>query len=156
MGYGKQLGVDVARTSSTALHEIGARYVEPNGREYRYVKAGAAIALGDALVQDAAEEAYAHAPSTAADQVISGFWPNEGGRAAITNDYFFWMLVGGDALVKAAATVVAGAPYGTTITQGTVDDVTAAAGNALAAAAGRSGIFLTTTTAGFARVEVQG
>lgn len=156
MGFGKQIGVDVVRTSSTQLHEIGARYAEPNGREYRYVKAGAAIALGDALVLDTAEEAYAHTPSSAVDQVISGFWPAEGGRAAITDNFFFWALVGGDVLVKAAATVVAGAPYGTTATAGTVDDVTAAAGNAMASASGRGGVFLTTTTGGLARVEVQG
>lgn len=154
MGYGKQIGVDVTRVTSTALHEIGATYQESNGRTYRYVKAGSGVQLGDCLIWDAAEETYAHTPSTAVDQVPSGFWPNEGGRSGITDNYFFWMLIQGDALVKAAATVVAGAPFGTSATGGTVDDVTAAAGNALASASGRGGIFLTTTTAGFARVEV--
>lgn len=154
MGFGKQIGVDVARVTTAAIHEIGALYQEPNGRSYRYVKAGAAIALGDCLIWDSAEETYAHTPSTGVDQVPSGFWPNEGGRAAIADNAFFWMLIQGDALVKAAGTVVAGAPYATSATGGTVDDIAAAAGNALASASGRGGIFLTTTTGGFARVEV--
>lgn len=155
-------GVDVNRVTSTQLHPIGTTVTLANGRRFRYVKAGAAIALGDVLIWDAAEEIYAHTPVSAADQSITGCWPNEneGGigsssRAAITDNYFFWMLVNGDALVKAAATVVAGAPAISIATAGTVDDTAASAANALASAV-TAPYFLTTTTAGFARVQFNG
>lgn len=151
-----QIGADVTRVTSTALHALGATYQESNGRTYRYVRAGAAIARGDCLVADTAEEIYAHTPSSAVDQVISGFWPEESGRGNITDNYYFWMAIAGDHSVKAAATVVAGAPYTTSAVAGTVDDIAAAAGNALASASGRGGIFLTATTGGFARVEISG
>src|SRR5688572_7829010 len=149
-----EIGVDVTRHTTASLHQIGQRFRESNGREYRYVRAGAAIALGDCLIWDAAEEAYAHTPCTALDQVPSGFWPAEGGRTAILDNEYFWMLIAGDALVKAAATVVAGAAFAPTGTAGTVDDIAAAAGNASAAASGRGGIFLTTSSGGLARIEV--
>lgn len=157
-GQAKRLGIDLGLVTSDQRHEVGLEITGPDGRGYVYSKAGAAIALGDVLVDDVAEEIYALTPVSAADQVIGGCWPNENptpgtARVAITDNYFFWALVRGDANVKAAATVVAGAPIVTVATAGTVDDTAAAVGNALAAASGIGGIFLTTTTAGFARVK---
>lgn len=153
----KVTGADLSRTTSNALHELGATFSESNGRNYRYVRAGAAIALGDVLIDDVAEGVWDMTPSSAADQVVAGCWPNENAqgraRAAITDNYYFWMLEGGDASVKAAATVVAGAPAITTATAGTVDDTAATAANALATAAGVGAVFMTTTSGGFARVK---
>lgn len=155
----RDLGIDIVRIGSVQLHSLGSIFVQDNGRVFKYVKAGAAIALGDALVNDVAEGSFDVHPSSAVDQVLCGAWPNEGdgvgrARVAITDNFFFWMQVSGDALVKAAATVVAGAPAGTTATAGTLDDVAAAVGNALAAGSGVGAIFLTATTAGFARVQL--
>lgn len=155
----KHLGVDLARVDTVQKHELGFRIEKSDGRIYRYMVAGAAIALGDVLQSDTAEADFpTHSvqPTSAADQTIVGCWPNEnpptGSRAAIADNSFFWMLEKGDALVKAAATVVAGAPIVTIATAGTVDDTAATAANALALAAGVGGYFVTTTSGGFARV----
>lgn len=154
----KDTGVDLVRVTSVALHPPGSIFTQENGRSYRYVRAGAAIALGDVLIDDVAEETYAVTPVAAADTPLAGCWPNEGdgsgrSRAAITDNYYFWMLEEGDALVKAAATVVAGQPAVPIGTAGTVDDTAAAAANALAMAAGVGAIFLGTTSGGYARVR---
>jgi hypothetical protein len=149
----KLLGVDFTLSHSEAKHELGLKVYGSDGRTYKYVRAGAAIALGDSLINDVAEEKYAVTPVAAADTPLAGCWPNEGGRAAILDNYYFWMLVEGDALVKAAATVVAGAPAVPVAVAGTLDDTAATAANALAAASGVGAVFLTTTSGGFARVR---
>lgn len=148
----KLLGVDFTLHGSSQLHELGLKVIGSDGREYTYVHAGAAIALGDCLKLDPAEGTWEFQPTAAADEVIVGAWPNEGGRTAILDNEYFWALTGGDALVKAAATVVAGAPAITIATAGTVDDTAATAANALAAGAGLGAVFLTATSGGFARV----
>lgn len=158
----KDIGVDVIRHGTVQLHELGTIFTQAGGRKFQYVRAGSAIALGDVLKDDVAEGIYdKDTTAAAADQVMFGAWPNEGdginrARTAILDNEFFWALVGGDALVKAAATVVAGAPIVTIATAGTVDDTAATAANALASASGKGGIFLTTTTGGFARVQFNG
>lgn len=160
-GQAKRLGIDFGLVSADQRHEPGLSVLAPDGRTYQYVRAGAAIALGDGLIWDVAEEVYAVAPIAAADTVVAGAWPNENpyvgtARVAITDNYYFWMLVDGDALVKAAATVVAGAPAVPIATAGTFDDTAATAANALAAASGVGAIFVTTTSGGFARVRFKG
>lgn len=158
-GQAKLLGIDVIATHTTQKHEMGIKITAADGRAYMYVQSNAAaIALGDCLVFDFATANYAvkTTPATA-DAPINGCWPNEGGRAALAAvTTFFWMLTGGDASVKAAATVVVGASIATIATAGTVDDTAASAANALSAASGISGTFVTTTTSGFARVMFNG
>lgn len=154
----KDLGIDLGKVTTTQEHELGTEYTYL-GRVYVYRKSGGTIALGDVLKFDAAEETYSVIPVAAADEVVEGCWPNENetsfhtARAAIADNSFFWMLKRGDALVKAAATVVAGAPAVTIATAGTVDDTAATAANALAAGAGCAMMFLSTTSGGFARVR---
>lgn len=156
----KHLGVDVGRVDTVQKHELGFRVQKSSGRWYRYVVAGATIALGDVLQPDTAEVDFPISsvqPTSAVDQIAVGCWPNENTdaitvRAAIADNAFFWMHEKGDALVKAAGTVVAGAPANSSATAGTVDDIAAAAGNALAAGSGVGMYFVTTTTGGFARV----
>jgi hypothetical protein len=140
------------------LHPLGTTVTDQLGRKYRYSKAGAAIALGDCLIWSAA--IFTVIPVAAADQSIVGCWPNENppsgtARTAVSNAEFFFALIAGDALVKAAATVVAGAPAISIATAGTVDDTAATAANALASAV-TGPFFLTTTTSGFARVMFNG
>lgn len=157
----KYMGIDFARVDTEQQNELGVRIEANDGKVFRYVKAGAAIALGDVLQWDFVEGTWEVQPTSAADQTPCGAWPNENVsttqvRAAVADNSFFWMQCGGDALVKAAATVVSGAPIATIATAGTVDDTAAAAGNALAAASGVGGVFVTTTTGGFARVMLNG
>ena len=157
---GKLVGVDLGRVTLVQEHELGMYGEGSDGRGYRYSKAGAAIALGDALKTDTAEGINDVDPVSAADQVVVGCWPNEsvGGhsaRAAIADNSFFWMLVNGDGLTK-AATVVAGTPAISVATAGTLDDTAATAANALATAAGCGCVFLTADSGGFARVRYNG
>lgn len=157
----KYMGIDFTRLDTNQEHELGLRLETNDGKCFRYYHAGAAIALGDVLIDDFAEGTWEAQPSSAVDQVPIGCWPNEnvsatGIRVAIADNLYFWAQVGGDALVKAAATVVVAAPGGTTATAGTVDDVAAAVGNALAAASGAGLRFVTVTSGGFARVMFNG
>lgn len=150
----KVLGINFAQIDAVQKNELGLEVRGNDGRTYKYVKAGAAIALGDALISDGVEGVFDYQPSSAADQSVLGVWPADGGRVAVTDNYYFWCVVGGYVVMKAAATVVVGAPAITTATAGTVDDTAATAANALATAAGRGLIFQTTTTAGLATVLV--
>jgi len=157
----KLLGIDLARVDTLQEHELGLRIETNDGKAFRYMHAGAAIALGDALIPDYAEGTWEAQPSAAADTVLIGAWPNENVsptqvRVAILDNQYFWMQCGGDALVKAAATVVVAAPAVPIATAGTLDDTAATAANALAAAAGVSAVFTTVTTTGFARVMLNG
>lgn len=153
----KLLGVDVTRTDTVQQHEPGVRIHGSDGRTYVYVANAAAIALGDVLTQDYASGTWNMKTTPAsADAPMNGAWPNEGGRAAITVAGFFWMLVGGDALVKSAAAVVVGAGIATIATAGTVDDTAASAANAFSAAAAVGGVFVTVASGGFARVMFNG
>lgn len=156
----KHLGIDVGRIDSTQKNELGFEILKSDGRRYRYVQASGAIALGDVLMADYTIGTLLWGVKTvsAADLPCVGCWPNEnpaGGqtaRVAVTTLFFFWMLVKGDANVKAAAAVVVGAPAIPTAVAGTVDDTAASAANALAQAAGVPMIFTTVSAAGFARV----
>lgn len=156
----KHLGVDVGKIDSVQKAELGFEIQKSDGRRYRYVQASGTINLGDVLMADYTIGGLVWGVKTttaAVDIVPVGCWPNENpaagtARVAVTTLFFFWMLVKGDALVKAAATVVVGAPAGTIATAGTVDDVAGVAADAWAAAAGVPMVFTTLTTTGFARV----
>jgi len=148
----KVLGIDILAVDTVQQHALGCEITHDDGNTYRYVRAGAAIALGDVLKVDVAEGPNDYDPQVAADIPHAGCLPNATGRAAVADNSFFWAGVRGSFSVKAAATVVAGTPAISTATAGTVDDTAATAANALAMAAGVGAIFQTTTTAGFATV----
>lgn len=149
----KGLGVDFTLVTSIQKHELGAELDGNDGRRYKYGRATAAIAVADCLVADPGTGAYHVKQSTAAaDLVIAGC-----AHVAVTTagDYF-WYVIQGLVSMKAAATVVVGAPIVTIATAGTVDDTAATAANALAAGSGKGGIFASTTTGGLASVLLMG
>jgi hypothetical protein len=151
----KALGVDVDKESSaTQEHPLGLRVQAEDAtygvREYEYVKAGGAVAATDAVIADVAEENLSVIPSSAADQPLRGV-----AHVAIDDNEFAFIVVKGAVSVKAAATVVAGTPAVPTATGGTLDDTAAAAGNALAMAAGVGVTFLSTTSGGVADALLQ-
>jgi hypothetical protein len=147
----KVLGVDILQVDTVQQHALGLEIQMDDGNVYKYVRAGAAIALGDVLKVDVAEGPNDYDPQVAADIPHAGCWPSTR-AAAIADNSFFWALIKGNASVKAAATVVAGTPAISTATAGTVDDTAATAANALAMASGVGAVFQTTTTGGFATV----
>jgi hypothetical protein len=148
----KHLGIDVERVSAVAEHNLGLEVSCTDGTTRRYYRAGAAIAAGDALITDTAEGPNDVQPSAAADTPIVGVWPSA--YPAIADNSYFWAVVKGLVSVKAAATVVAGAPAVPIATAGTLDDTAATAANALAAASGAGAVFMTTTASGFATVRL--
>lgn len=150
----KSLGINFTQIDATRKQELGLEVDGNDGRRYKYVQAGTAFALGDALISLGSSGVFVYQTSSAADQPVLGVWPADGGRVAVTINYFCWVVVRGYAQVKAAATVVVGAPAITTATAGTVDDTAASAANALATAAGKGLIFQTVTTAGLAIVLI--
>lgn len=149
----KQLGVEFTQVDAgpTFPHTLGIEITCDDGTRRKYVRAGAAIAPGDCLKVDTAEGRNDFDPTSAADQSINGAWPSA--FPAIADNSGFWCVVRGDVSVKAAATVVAGAPIVTTAVAGTVDDTAATAANALASGAGIGGIFTSVTSGGFATVK---
>lgn len=151
----KILGVDVTSTSTTAEHEVGVKAIDPANPQnvYQYVQADDAVAQYDAVQLDVAAAGsgssanvpFLVTPTSAADQIIVGV-----AQVAIAAGSYGFILIEGGGTVKAAATVVAGAPAVTIATAGTLDDTVAAAGNALAAGSGRGVVFTSTTTSGVA------
>lgn len=156
----KTLGIDVTATHTTAQHELGLVVEDsanPQNR-YLYVRADDAVAQYDAVQLDVAAAGSGSAsdvpflvtPSGAADEVIEGI-----AQVAIAAGSYGFVLVEGSGTVKAAATVVAGAPAVTIATAGTLDDTVAAAGNALASAVGRGVVFTSTTSGGTASCRIR-
>lgn len=148
----KILGVDPLVVDTTQEHELGLELDFNDGTRRRYVRAGAAVAQYDALIVDQAEGPFDWQPSAAADVPIVGICPVSG----VSDNYFFWAITKGVAYVKVAATIVAGAVLVPIATAGTLDDTAAAAGNALAMAAGIGVIAIVddTPSAGIAKVLV--
>lgn len=122
--------------------------VEVDGRRFKCIEAGAAIAAGDAMIQDFTEGVNVYAPSAAVDTVVHGIC-----ETALADGKFGYMLIEGLSLVaKCAATIVVGQPLMPTATAGTLDDITIDAANAGMLAAGPGIVAVTTTTAGVATV----
>lgn len=146
---GKITGVDVTSVDVTALHEVGLELDFSDGKRRKYIKAGAAIAAFDALTVDEAETPDLE-PTSAVNQALAGV-----AERAIADGSHGWVVVRGSGVsVKAAATVVAGAHAVTVATAGTLDDDTAAAANAIAAASGIGAKFDTVTSGGIAAVTL--
>ncbi len=143
----KLLGVDATRVDTVQKHELGIEIDFADGRRRKYIRAGGAIAVNDALKVDVAEGPHDFIPTAAANDALAGV-----AEVAIADNSFGWVVVRGAVVSKAAATVVAGAHAVPTGTAGTLDDSTAAAANAIALAAGIGAIFQTTTSGGLATV----
>ncbi len=142
----KLLGINVSKVDTTRQHELGLEVDFVNGKRYKYVRAGASIALGDALVVDVAEGVHDYTPSSAVNQSLAGV-----SEVAIGDNEFGWVVVRGPVVVK-SDDVEAGAPAVTSATGGTLDDITAAVGNALAAGSGIGAVFATEDADGVATV----
>lgn len=125
-------GIDVERVDDVRAHPLGLKVECSDGTTRRYVRAGAAVAQYDALVQDFAEGVFDWQPVAAADTTVLGVCP----VAGVADNYFFWAIIAGPAFVKVAATIVVGAPLVPVATAGTLDDTAATAANALAMSSG--------------------
>lgn len=126
----KMLGIDTARVDTVQLCELGAEVDFADGTRRKYLKASGAIAQFDALTYIGTQSNVK--TTDAVNQSIAGVCPVAG--VATTN--FFWAIIGGPCVVK-AATVVALTQLVSTATAGTLDDTAASAANALGAAGGK-------------------
>lgn len=129
------LGIDIDRVDDAAQYAVGSRVIDSAGNTREYCRAGAVLALGDALKIDTAEFTAATndmTPTTASPDPVHGVAP-----AAIADNGFFWMITAPAKFVAVkAATVVAGTTLVTTGTSGTLDDTAATAAIAQGAAGG--------------------
>ena len=128
----KILGVNPLNVDTAQQHELGLELFFNDGTTRRYVRAGAAVAQYDALKVDFAEGQNDFQPTAAALDAVAGVCPVTG----VSDNNFFWAIRRGPANVKVAGTIVAGAHLVPIGTAGTLDDTTAAAGEAQAAASG--------------------
>lgn len=151
----KMLGVRFDLVDTSQLHALGIEIDCDDGTKRKYVRAGSgSIAQFDALTNDFGDASgglFDYDSTTAASQPVHGTYPL---AAAPADNNFFWMIIRGTAVVK-AATVVAGTQLVSTATRGTLDDTAASAANALAMAAGVGVAAITadgTPAAGQARV----
>lgn len=144
----KLLGIRFDVVDTVQQGALGIEIDCDDGTRRKYFKASGAIALNDALV--AIATVHNVKSSDAVNLGVMGVCPVSG----VATGNFFWAVVGGPTVVK-AATVVALTQIVTTATSGTLDDTAAAVGNALGAASGRGTIALTadgTPSAGLCRV----
>lgn len=115
-------GVDFTRVDTVQQHALGIELQDRAGSYRKYVRAGAAIAAGDALKCDIAEGINDYDPTTAANQPIGGI-----AERLVADNSFFWMLVQGQTLIlKAAAGAVGNTLVSSGAANGTVTPITAA------------------------------
>lgn len=126
------LGADPYNESSVQKHPLGAMCLFSDGTWRRYIRAGAAIAVGDALTIDFAEGNNDMTPTTSATTPVHAVAP-----IAMTDNYFGWVIVSGVASVKAATIAAGGLPLVPTATAGTLDDTVASAALAYTSASGK-------------------
>lgn len=144
----KLLGIRFDQVDTAQVGALGVEIDCDDGTRRKYIKASGTIAQFDALTFTGTQHNWKS--TDAVNQGVAGICPVAG--VATTN--FFWAIVGGPAVVK-AATVVALTQLVSTATSGTLDDTVAAAANALGAAGGKGVTAITadgTPTAGQARV----
>lgn len=109
-------GIDVLRVDPTQKHALGIEVKCVDGTTRKYVRAGAAVALGDFLKVDTAEGSYDFDPTGATNQPCAGVCPVSG----VSDNYYFWAIIKGKvAGAKLAAGTAAGAQLGSTATAGT-------------------------------------
>lgn len=135
-------GARVDEESATALHQLGSRYVDEDGREFVYLQADEAITgIGYAVVveQDWGAQ-MVDTTSTANHRGALVAFP----QLAITNAYFFWGQVFGQVTggIRVAASAAAGAQLNSTATGGVLDD------DATAGAEVIDGVYISATDGG--------
>lgn len=126
----KLLGIRFDQVDTVQQGALGIEIDCDDGTRRKYIKASGTIAQFDALTPIATTQ-HQWASTTAANQGVTGVCPVSG--VATTN--FFWAIVRGPVVVK-AATVVALTQLVSTGTSGTLDDTAASAANALGSSGG--------------------
>lgn len=117
---GSKVGVDLTLIDDVRKHELGSTYYGADGRKYTYVKASAAIALGDACKVDFATGKYNVNPTSAVAQVVLGI-----AQVAVAINLFFWLVTGGEVVGKLTAATAAGVRLGSSGVAGTLITLTA-------------------------------
>lgn len=146
----KLLGVKFTDVDDTQKHELGLEVDGIDGNRYKYIRAGAAIAVGDALKVDYAEGPNDLDPISAVSQAIAALAP----VAIADNKFGFVVIQGFLAGVKMAGSTAAGAKLGSSATAATLVTITATTPTAaeviaaIAAAAGRGVICTVAESAG--------
>lgn len=117
---GSKVGLDFTALDDVRKHELGSTYYGSDGRKYTYVKASAAIALGDACKVDFATGKYNVNPVSAVSQVLLGV-----AAVAVAINQFFWLVTGGEVVAKLTAATAAGVRLGSSGVAGTLITLTA-------------------------------
>lgn len=158
-------GVDPLRVDTVAAFALGTEVKDPRAVDFplnqiRYIKAGSAIALGDALKvkADEAQEPNVLIPTSAVSQIVVGV-----AHTAIPSGSFGWVTVGGRVpAAKVAAATAAEAKLGSSGTAGTLVGIDAGAAYvqaearaAIAAAASVGLQALDAEASGLAEVYIQ-
>lgn len=122
-GSGLPAIADVTRVTTTAEFMLGTTHHQ-DANTYRYVKASAAIAVGDLLRIDNADadEPFALRPTSAVNQPIAGV-----AHVAIASGSYGWVTVRGKVTAKVAASTAAGSQLGSSATAGTGSAITISA-----------------------------
>jgi len=129
---------------------LGGLITHPNGDVFQCIRAGAAIALNDALELDQAEGANDFHPTSATAQPVHGI-----AVVALADNKFGFMQIRGVATVKVAASFAAGLAATTTSTAGTLDDVAPGTDPLVAAyASGIRPFSITAIASGVATVRI--
>jgi hypothetical protein len=107
---------DTTRRSTTAEFPLGARALTPEGSEYVYVQAGAAIAQYDAVKLNGSAAGFDDVrPVTNANEFVLGV-----ADAAFAADEYGFIQTRGVATCKVVASTAAGSPLVADATDGTL------------------------------------
>lgn len=125
-------GVSPTQTDTVAQFTLGTESRDPRSRDFpnniiRYVKAGSAITLGDALIASTsdADEPNTLTPSSAIQQSVVGI-----AHVGIASGSFGWVTTKGRvASASAAASTAAGARLGSSASGGKLQTLTQADSN---------------------------
>lgn len=135
----KLLGIDFTVNESTQRHELGIEIDCNDGTRRKYVKAGAAVTAGNAVIVDVSAGNNTVIHSSAVAQAVAGIAP-----VSLTSGYYGWIIVRGPYATANVATPSAGDMLGTTGTAGRLGAITASStvsqAEAIAAIAAATGV----------------
>lgn len=132
MAYNSAVVGALTDIHTEALNELGIRRVEPNGKEYIYLKGVASTAAGDAVTYDEAGLTTRLVTGTPAGPVAVAL------AATVANTYG-WYQIWGSGTINVAAGFVDNGLIFSTVTAGVVDDAVVADSQVLGAV-GRSAV----------------
>ncbi len=150
--------INVDDVAVVPKHDIGAVTIV-NGNEYMYIRATAAIAVGDALIVDTGStfEPFGLTPATALNQSVEAI-----AVVAIPSGSHGWVCTRGNVVAKVAASTAANVSVGSSATAGTLTTITISASptqaevqRVLAAASSRAVITLDAESGGLAEVQIK-